>query len=112
MKLPPGRQPFWVPNTNVFIAAAGQFIVQVELSSLRSTDVEITVEGHTLRIAGDRHNSTFAAAKTILVHEMQAGPFQSVLEVPPDYDPSQAQANYLNGVLCIIIPRADSARGT
>jgi len=104
----PGRQPVWVPNTNVFISDSGHLIVQIELSSVRSDDLEITVEGSRLRIAGNRHNSAFDKARTILVHEMHTGPFESVLEVPAEYALGQAKANYLNGVLSIVVPKEDS----
>ena len=101
----PGRQPVWIPNTNVFIAPSGHLIIQVELSSLRSDDLEITNEGRRLRIAGHRRNSEFATAKDILVHEMQNGPFESVLELPPGFDLAHAKAAYLNGVLTINVPK-------
>jgi HSP20 family molecular chaperone IbpA len=107
----PGRQPVWIPNTNVFISSSGHLIVQVELSSLRSDDLEITIEGRRLRIVGHRRNSEFAAAKTILVHEMHTGPFESVLELPPEFDLTHAKASYLNGVLSIVFP-AGGFRGT
>ena len=107
-----GPQPFWIPSTNVFVSDSGCLIVQVELSSLRSENLEITVEGFTLRITGERLNSEFAAAKTILVHEMHAGPFESVLEIPPQFAPARATASYFNGVLSITVPTQDSSSPT
>ena len=104
----PGDQPVWVPNTNVFIAAAGELVVQVELSSMRSDNLEITVEGNRLRVSGDRPNPAFEAAKTVLLQEMRCGPFESVLELPSGYDLSQAAASYLNGVLNIYVPTQGS----
>jgi HSP20 family protein len=104
----PGRQPVWIPNTNVFISAAGHLVVQVELSSMRSENLEITVEGHSLRITGHRPNSEFDGAETVLVHEMHSGPFESVLELPPEYNLARATASYLNGLLSIVVPKADS----
>jgi HSP20 family protein len=101
----PGDQPVWVPNTNVFISAAGELVVQVELSSMRSENLEITVQERTLRIIGDRPNPAFEAAKTVLVHEMHCGPFESVLELPAEYDLSRAHASYFNGVLNIFVPK-------
>jgi HSP20 family molecular chaperone IbpA len=87
----PGRQPVWIPNTNVFIADSGHLMVQVELSSLRSDHLEITVEGFTLRILCHRKNHELAAAKMILVQEMQVGPFESVFELPPQFDLAYAK---------------------
>ena len=100
----PGDQPVWVPNTNVFISAAGELVVQVELSSMRSENLEITVQENRLRVSGDRPNAAFEAAKTVLVHEMHSGRFESVLELPAGYDLSRATASYLNGALSIFVP--------
>jgi HSP20 family molecular chaperone IbpA len=36
--------------------------------------------------------------------EINYGPFESVLELPPGYDLSQAKASYLNGFLRIDVP--------
>ena len=109
MSLAPGRQFFWIPHINIFISKSGQLTIQVELSSLRSGDLEITIEGGKLRIAGHRHDSEVATAQAVLVNEISAGPFESVLELPPEFDLAQAKASYLNGVLNIVCPKADSS---
>ena len=103
-----GRQPIWIPNTNVFIADSGHLIIQVELSSMRSDDLEIILEGRRLRVAGHRRNSEFSTAKDILVQEIRSGPFESVLDLPPGFDLAHAKAVYLNGVLTIDVPKEDS----
>ena len=41
--------------------------------------------------------------------EINYGPFESVLELPPGYDLSQAKAAYLNGFLRIDVPLAPAA---
>jgi HSP20 family molecular chaperone IbpA len=109
MSLTPGRQSFWIPHTNIFISRLGQLIIQVELSSLRSGDLEITVEEGKLKVAGHRQNSEITNAHTVLVNEISAGPFESVLELPPEFDLNHAKANYLNRVLNIVCPKADSS---
>jgi HSP20 family protein len=38
--------------------------------------------------------------------EISYGPFESVLELPPGYDLSQAKAIYVNGFLRIDVPMA------
>ena len=38
--------------------------------------------------------------------EINYGPFESVLELPPGYDLSQAKAIYVNGFLRIDVPPA------
>ena len=95
----------WVPNTDVYVTDNG-LIVKVELAGMRSEHLEITVENNRLRISGNRPDGCRAAKCSFLVMEINYGPFESVLEVPPGYDLGQAKAAYLNGFLRIDVPLA------
>ena len=95
--------PHWVPNTDVYSTDSG-LVIKVELAGMRSEHLEITVEGNRLRISGNRPDGCRAAQCKFLVMEINYGPFESVLEVPPGYDLSLAKAAYLNGFLRIDVP--------
>src|SRR5258706_7934891 len=93
----------WVPNTDVYATDSG-LVIKVELAGMRSEHLEITVEGNRLRISGNRPDGCRASKCSFLVMEINYGPFESVLELPPGYDLSQAKAAYLNGFLRIDVP--------
>ena len=93
----------WVPNTDVYVTDGG-LVIKVELAGMRSDHLEITVEGNQLRISGTRPDGCRAPKCSFLVMEINYGPFESVLELPPGYDLSQAKAAYLNGFLRIDVP--------
>ena len=95
----------WVPNTDVYATDNG-LVIKVELAGMKSENLEITVEGHRLRISGSRPDLCRAHKCNFLVMEINYGPFESVLEVPPGYELSQAKAAYLNGFLRIDVPLA------
>src|SRR6266480_2261376 len=97
----------WVPNTDVYATDNG-LVVKVELAGMRSEHLEITVEGNRLRISGNRPDGCRAPKASFLVMEINYGPFESVLELPPGYDLSQAKAAYLNGFLRIDVPLAQA----
>jgi HSP20 family protein len=97
----------WVPNTDVYATENG-CVIKVELAGMRSDNLEITVEGNRLRISGNRPDGCRAPKCTFLVMEINYGPFESVLELPPRYDLSLAKAAYLNGFLRIDVPLAQS----
>ena len=97
----------WVPNTDVYATDNG-LVVKVELAGMRSDNLEITVESNRLRISGTRPDGCRAPKCNFLVMEINYGPFESVLELPPGYDLSQAKAAYLNGFLRIDVPLAQS----
>ncbi|MGA2181076.1 MAG: Hsp20/alpha crystallin family protein [Verrucomicrobiota bacterium] len=71
------------------------FIVTARLPELRSRDIEITVEGRSLRIVGKLSNSQV--------------PFESVIEVPPGYGLADAQATCIKGKLRIVVPKCRAA---
>ncbi len=93
----------WVPNTDVYVTDGG-LVIKVELAGMRSDHLEIIVEGNQLRISGTRPDGCRAPKCSFLVMEINYGPFESVLELPPGYDLSQAKAAYLNGFLRIDVP--------
>jgi len=95
----------WIPNTDVYATDTG-LVVKVELAGMKSENLEITVEGHRLRISGSRPDTCRANKCNFLVMEISYGPFESVLELPPGYDLSQAKAIYVNGFLRIDVPLA------
>ncbi|HVU26754.1 MAG TPA: Hsp20/alpha crystallin family protein [Verrucomicrobiae bacterium] len=98
----------WVPNTDVYSTDTG-LVVKVELPGMKSEDLEITVEGNRLRIAGNRPDCCRSPQCSFLVMEISYGPFESVLELPPGFDLSQAKAIYVNGFLRIDVPMTDQS---
>jgi HSP20 family protein len=95
----------WVPNTDVYATDTG-LVIKVELAGMKSENLEITVEGHRLRISGSRPDCCRANKCNFLVMEISYGPFESVLELPDGYDLGQAKAIYVNGFLRIDVPAA------
>ena len=95
----------WVPNTDVYITDGG-LVIKVELAGMKSENLEINVEGNRLRITGNRPDCCRAPKASFLVMEINYGPFESLIELPPGYDLSQAKAAYLHGFLRIDVPVA------
>ena len=93
----------WVPNTDVYITDGG-LVIKVELSGMKREDLELMVEGNQLRISGQRPDCCRAPRCKFLVMEINYGPFESVIELPPGYDLSRAKAAYQNGFLRIDVP--------
>jgi HSP20 family protein len=95
----------WTPLTDVYVTDNG-LVVKVELAGMRSEHLEITVEGNRLRISGNRPDGCRSSKCSFIAMEINYGPFESVLELPPGYDLTQAKAAYLNGFLRIDVPLA------
>jgi HSP20 family protein len=95
----------WVPNTDVYVTEE-MLVIKVELAGMKKEDLELTVEGNQLTITGHRPDGCRAPKCKFLVMEINYGSFQSVIELPPGYDLSQAKATYQNGFLRIDVPQA------
>ena len=95
----------WVPNTDVY-AMEGGLVIKVELAGLRREDLELTIEENRLRISGQRPDGCRSPKCKFLVMEINYGAFESVIELPPGYDLTQAKAAYQNGFLRIDVPVA------
>jgi len=93
----------WAPNTDVYVYDEG-LVIKVELAGMRREDLELTIEGNRLRISGQRPDGCRPPKCKFLVMEIHYGSFESVIELPPGYDLSQAKAAYQNGFLRIDVP--------
>jgi HSP20 family protein len=99
----------WVPNTDVYVTEDA-LVIKVELAGMRKEDLELTVERNRLTITGHRPDNCRAPKCKFLVMEINYGSFQSVIELPPGYDLSQAKAAYQNGFLRIDVPQGEVAQ--
>ncbi|MBU6410793.1 MAG: Hsp20/alpha crystallin family protein [Verrucomicrobia bacterium] len=93
-----------MPNTDVY-QTDHSLVIKVELPGMKSENLELTVEGSRLRIAGNRPDGCRPANCSFLVMEINYGPFESVLDLPTGYDLADAKAVYVNGFLRIEVPR-------
>ena len=97
-------QTHWIPNTDVYVSE-GHLVIKVELAGMRREDLELTVEGNRLMISGQRPDGSRSTKCKFLVMEINFGPFECVIEIPPGYELSEAKAAYQNGFLRIDVPQ-------
>jgi HSP20 family protein len=96
----------WVPHTDAYVNEGG-LVIKVELAGLRREDLELTVDGGALRIAGQRGDGCRTGNCTFLAMEINYGAFETVIEVPEGFDLTRAKAAYLNGFLRVDVPPAE-----
>lgn len=95
----------WTPNTDVYATDAG-LVVKVELAGMKSDSLELIAEGSQLRISGVRQDGCRPPHCSFLVMEITYGPFETVLDLPAEYDLTRSKAVYMNGFLRIDVPPA------
>ena len=97
-------QTHWIPNTDVYVAD-GTLVIKVELAGMHREDLELTIDGNRLMISGQRPDGPRTSKCKFLVVEINYGPFECVIEIPPGYDLAKARAAYQNGFLNVEVPQ-------
>jgi HSP20 family protein len=76
---------------------------------LKPEEVDITVEGNTLTIAGDTSAAT-PDREGLLLQEIRRGRFTRTLALPAGLEPDKATATFEDGVLTLRIPKAEQVK--
>ena len=86
-------------------------VVRVEVPGMERKDCRITIEGNMLYLSGEKHFEREASDSTYHVMERAYGAFQRTIPLPRDVDTDKAEANYVNGVLSIRLPKVAGESG-
>jgi HSP20 family protein len=85
------------------------FYAEAELPGLKNEDLEISVVGNELSIKGHRPETT---EEGITYHRQErgTGEFVRVVRLPVEVDPDKVQASLTDGVLRLVLPKAEAAK--
>src|SRR6516164_5795264 len=104
MEFEPQPSNQW-PRLDIIVMKSGELVIRLELAELRSEYIEITVEGDSFTVKGTRPDWDAETIAKVFRQDIPRGPFEVTFQIPPGFAPSTASANYLNGVLRIVVPR-------
>lgn len=90
-------------------ATNDEVVVEAILPGVKPEEVEITMEGNTLTIAGDT-SSMIPAREGLLLQEIRRGRFVRTLTLPDGLEPDKAVATFEDGVLTLRIPKAEQIK--
>lgn len=93
------------PPLNAF-RKGEDFVLVAELPGLDRDDLDIQVKGNTVRLSG-RKAPKYPENVGIHRRERPFGRFDRALTLPIEVDPERVQASYRDGVLAILLPRAE-----
>jgi HSP20 family protein len=91
-------------------ATADEVVVEAILPGVKPEDVDITMEGNTLTLAGDTSSKTEGEREGLLLTEIRRGRFSRTLTLPAGLEPDKATATFEDGVLTLRIPKAELVR--
>jgi HSP20 family protein len=99
------RSSIWSPPTDVYETEKA-YVVRVEIAGMREDDFEVLLENNTLLISGSRPDHTERRAYQQM--EIRFGKFSTAVNLPGTVNIEQARAEYKDGFLTIILPKATS----
>jgi HSP20 family protein len=103
------RLPSWGLLAGEVMETDKSVVVRIELPGMQRDEWDITVEGNTLILRGEkRMNREYISASYHLM-ERAYGSFQRVIPLPRYVDPEGADASYESGVLTVTLPKLESA---
>jgi HSP20 family protein len=96
-----------LPAVNVF-ELKDSFVIEAEMPGVGREGLDITLEGHTLALAGRRELHSPGGAP-LYVESKPAG-FRRVFEVDPTLDTGKIEAHLEQGLLTVRLPKAERAK--
>jgi len=94
------------PPINIF-QKGDDFVAVVELPGVDKNDLEIEAKENTIRIRG-RRAIAYGGEASVHRRERISGVFDRTLSVPIRIEPDGIKAEYRDGMLVLLIPRAEA----
>jgi len=104
-----GRHGDWAPPVDIF-ERGDELIIRAELPGLKAEDIDIRVEDGQLVLRGERKHEKQTEDRKVHRLERVYGTFTRRFALPTTVDSSKISAAYNNGVLELVLPKADEAK--
>jgi len=86
------------------------FVIRAEVPGIDPKNLDITVTGDTLTLRGERKARELPEGASYHRRELTSGQFRRSLTLPDQVDSAKVVASYKNGILDILLPRAEQAK--
>lgn len=101
----------WNPSFEVRENGDG-FLFKADLPGLEATDVEVTLAGNRLQIAGKREAEKETKEDTVYVYERSYGDFSRTFTLPEGADLEHIKSEMKHGVLTVVVPKKAMVKPT
>jgi HSP20 family protein len=103
----PGSVSHWAPTLDLY-QDKDQFTVVAELPGFKKEDIELSLHNGVLTVSGERKQDKQGEAS--YKNERFFGRFQRSVTLPASVDGDKIKATYQDGVLKIVLPKAEEAK--
>jgi HSP20 family protein len=99
----------WAPAVDIF-EKGDDLVIRAEIPGVDKDDVDISVQHNSLTLRGERKREQEVSEESAYRLERSYGNFVRSFSLPRTVDSSRISAKYSNGVLDIVLPKAEEAK--
>ena len=109
-KWPMRKEAKWSPSVDIY-EDKDNLYVEAEIPGVDSKDIQLFLEGDTLTIKGKKEEKREVKEENFHRIERFQGEFQRKIVLPCEVDPDKIKASYKKGVLKVVLPKKEEAKG-
>ena len=106
---PLGQAVGWTPVMDV-AERDDAVVIRAELPGVKADDIELSVEGSTLTISGEKKESSEDSGENYYHVERRYGSFQRSVRLPSGVAADKIDATCHDGVLTVTLPKPEEAK--
>ena len=99
----------WTPALDIY-EDKDKYVAKAELPGMKKEDIDVSLEGNTLTISGERKQEEEKKEGDTYRSERYFGMFQRTVTLPAAVDANKIQATYKDGVLTVTVPKTEEAK--
>lgn len=97
-------EALWEPALD-FVEGEKEYVVRLEIPGVTRDDLDVTIDGTMLTLAGRRESTHEEKREDFLWQERAMGRFMRTLRLPAPVKESDVVATYENGILTVKLPK-------
>lgn len=99
----------WAPRADI-LEKDDAFLVKLEVPGMNPDDVQVSLQGDTLSIRGERKHAAEEKGEHYLRVERAYGAFQRSFTLGVPVEADKVSAEYVDGVLNVTLPKAEALK--
>jgi HSP20 family protein len=99
----------WLPAVDLY-EDKDNLIVVAEVPGMTKEDIHISLQNDVLTLSGERNQQEKMKDAEIYRAERFLGRFQRTITLPVRINPDQVKATYKDGILTVILPKAEESK--
>jgi len=105
----PSLREGWLPPVDIH-EDSNNIYLKAELPGIKKEELNISVEGDTLTIKGEKKHESEVKEEQFHIMERTYGSFSRSFSLPANVDASKVRADYKDGVLNLTLPKKEESK--